>query len=119
MAVNGKELKRVEYMEMVRKMLEENGEDVLEIATNAFAFPIVDKDGNDLFIRIKVEIPKGAKDEPFDGYALRDDFAMKRAEKAEKAKRQAEEKAKKIAKDKKQRELSAKIKAEKAKAKSE
>ncbi len=118
MAINGKELKRIEYMNLVRKALEDNGEQVLEIASNAYAFPIVDKDGNDLFIRVKVEIPKGSKDEPFDGYAMEEDYRLKQAEKAEKEKKKAAEKAKKVERDKKQRELSAKIKAEKEKAKS-
>ena len=115
MAINGKEMKRVEYMELVKKALLENGEDVLEIASNAICFPIVDKDGNDLFIRIKVEVPKGSKDEPFDGYAMQDDYRLKVAEKAEKEKKKAAEKARKMERDKKQRELSAKIKAEKEK----
>ena len=117
MAINGKEIKRNEYMELIEKALEANGEEVLKIGTNAFCFPIVDKDGNDLFIRVKVEIPKGSKDEPFDGYAMKEDFELKEAERAEKARKQAEAKARKMERDKKQRELSAKIKAEKEKAK--
>lgn len=117
MAKNLKELVRVQYMNLVRSALEANGEDVLDIASNAFCFPVVDSEGNDLYIRVKVEIPKGSKDEPFDGYAMRDDYTLKCAEKAQKAEKAKAEKAKKIERDKKQREVAARIKAEKAKAK--
>lgn len=116
MAKNLKEVVRVQYMNLVRSALEANGEDVLDIASNAFCFPVVDSEGNDLYIRVKVEIPKGSKDEPFDGYAMRDDYTLKCAEKAAKAEKAKAEKAKKIERDKKQREVAARIKAEKAKA---
>lgn len=112
-----KDILRNEYLNFVSKALADNGEEVLEIASNAFCFPVVDKEGNDLFVRIKVEIPTGSKDEPFDGYALQEDYKIHLAEKAEKAKANAEKKARKIEKDKKQRALSEKIKSEKAKAK--
>lgn len=117
MAVKGKDLKRTEYLNLIEKALIDNGEEVLEIATNAFCFPIVDQDGNDLFIRVKVEVPTGSKDEPFDGYAMQEDYLLSLEKKREKEKAKAEQKAKKMERDKKQRELSAKIKAEKAKAK--
>ena len=47
------------------------------------------------------KIPTGANKgtEPYDGYAMAEEYEMKLKEKAEKAKRAAEAKAKKIAKD--------------------
>jgi len=74
------------------------------IASGTFNFPIVADDGEEGWIEICVKVPKGTKDEEYDGYARRDDYRLKCEERKAKAKAQAEAKAKKMARDKARRE---------------
>lgn len=104
---------RADYMNAIRAFLEGNGEEVLITNSNEFALPCVDEEGNDEFIVLTFKVPTGSRDgEPYDGYGEAEAYAVKTAEKAEKAKAAAEAKAKKIAKDKAEREAKAKAKAE-------
>lgn len=116
MATSKKSLRdslRTKYMALVSDFLSAQGEEILVTGTNEFALPCVDADGNDEFLVLTFKIPTGSRDgDPYDGYSMAQDFAMKTAEKAEKAKAAAEAKAKKVAKDKTTREAKAKAKAE-------
>ena len=104
---------RAKYIERVSKFLADAGEEVLVTGSNEIALPCVDDEGNDEFIVITFKVPTGSRDgDAYDGYSMAEDFKMKSAEKAEKAKIAAERKAKKIARDKKMREEKAKAKAE-------
>ena len=104
---------RAKYIERVSKFLADTGEEVLVTGSNEIALPCVDSEGNDEFIVITFKVPTGSRDgDAYDGYSMAEDFKMKSAEKAEKAKIAAEKKAKKIAQDKKMREEKAKAKAE-------
>ena len=82
------------------------------VGTNELAFPCVDKDGEGIFLTVKVIYPHGGKDGPYDGYDMRDAWDFKLKQDEEKAKAAAIKKQKKIEQDKKKREMSAKIKAE-------
>ena len=85
--------------------------DVLQTASNEYSIPWVDDEGNEGYITIVFRIPKGSRDgEPYDGYAVAEDYRRKVAEKAEKEKARAEAKAKKIEKDKALREKKSKEK---------
>lgn len=104
---------RAKYMERVSKFLADAGEEILVTGSNEIALPCVDSEGNDEFIVITFKVPTGSRDgDAYDGYSMAEDFKIKSAEKAEKAKIAAEKKAKKIAQDKKMREEKAKAKAE-------
>ena len=104
---------RAKYIERVSKFLADAGEEVLITGSNEIALPCVDSEGNDEFIVLTFKVPTGSRDgDAYDGYSMAEDFKMKSAEKAEKAKIAAEKKAKKIARDKKMREEKAKAKAE-------
>lgn len=104
---------RAKYIERVSKFLMDAGEEVLVTGSNEIALPCVDSEGNDEFIVITFKVPTGSRDgDAYDGYSMAEDFKIKSAEKAEKAKIAAEKKAKKIAQDKKMREEKAKAKAE-------
>lgn len=96
------------YLELITKALAAYGEQVLDIASNAICFPCVEEDGDEAFVKVVVSIPKGTKDEPFDGFAQAEDWEFRKAEKAEKAKAKAAEKARKIERDRKAREVKAK-----------
>lgn len=104
---------RARYMEMVKEVFDKAGEEVLVTGSNEYAVPCVDSEGNDQFMVVTFKIPTGSHDgDPYDGYAMAQEYEMKCAEKAEKAKAAAEKKAKKIEADRKAREAKAKAKAE-------
>lgn len=116
MAVSKKSLHeslRKSYMDKITAFLADQGEEVLVTGSNEIALPCVDSEGNDEFIVLTFKVPTGSRDgDPYDGYSIAEDFKMKSAEKAEKAKIAAEKKAKKIAQNKKMREEKAKANAE-------
>lgn len=96
---------RAKYIERVSKFLADAGEEILVTGSNEIALPCVDSEGNDEFIVLTFKVPTGSRDgDAYDGYSMAEDFKMKSAEKAEKAKIAAEKKAKKIAQDQKMRE---------------
>ena len=116
MAVSKKSLHeslRKSYMDKITAFLADQGEEVLVTGSNEIALPCVDSEGNDEFIVLTFKVPTGSRDgDPYDGYSIAEDFKMKSAEKAEKAKIAAEKKSKKIAQNNKMREEKAKAKAE-------
>lgn len=75
------------------------GEDCGLIASNSFNFPVV-VDGEEGWVEVVVKVPKEDGDE---GFGKREDYSLKLAANAERAKAKAEAKAKKIAKDKAKR----------------
>lgn len=103
-----RDTKRNEYMEIVKEMLENFGEEVLVTKSNTMAFPILLEDGTEDFLRIVLSVPTGTKDDPYDAYGEAESYQMHLKEKAEK---EAEVKAKKEAKAKKDAERRAKAKA--------
>ncbi len=104
---------REKYLSVLSEKLASNGEEVLIVGSNEIALPVVDSEGNDEFVVITVKVPTGSRDgESYDGYSMAQDYAMKCAEKAEKAKAKAEAKARKMAQDQASREAKAKAKKE-------
>lgn len=96
---------RTKYLEALMVALD--NEDVGQIASNSFNFPVVAEDGDEGWVEIVIKIPKENGDEGFD---KREEYRLKCEAKAEKAKAKAEAKAKKIARDKAMREAKAKEK---------
>lgn len=91
-----------------------SNEEILVTGSNEIAIPTVDSEGNELFVTIKVSIPKGSRDgEPYDGYGVAQAYKMSVDLKEKKAKVAAEDKAKKIARDKAAREEKARLAKEK------
>lgn len=91
---------RNRYMAAVRQFLTQAGEEILETNSNEFAIPCVDEKGNDEFVVVSFKIPVGSRDgDPYDGYAMAEDYAMKKEEKARKAAEAAEKKRQKMEKD--------------------
>ena len=79
-------------------------EDCGMIASNSFNFPVVADDGEEGWVEIVVKVPKGTKDEEYDGYSRREQYDLECKEKAEK----------KAAKEKAAAEKKAKAEAKKA-----
>jgi hypothetical protein len=83
------EKSRENYLTQLMIFLEKQNEEVLRIATNSFCFPVTE-DGAELFVRVKVEIPKGSKNEPFDGYELAEEYKELAEERKQRAKAKEE-----------------------------
>lgn len=91
---------RQKHLEMLIKMYEAEGFEVLRVASGTIAIPEVDSEGNEGWIEIPVKVPKGSRDgDAYDGYSLAEDYKMKQDAKAAKAaereRKAAEAKAKK------------------------
>lgn len=94
------EKSREDVVALINKTLRENGYDVLQVASASYAIPIVEG-GEEGALRIKVEIPKGARDgEGYDPFEEAQNYTFKVEEARKKAQKKAEEKAKKLAKKK-------------------
>lgn len=100
---NIEQIARVEHMQLIHDLYESLDMDHPQIASNQIAIPAV-IDGEELWVRVTVSIPKGSRDGiPFDGYLEAGHYEDDMARKAEKAEAQAAAKAKKIARDEKRR----------------
>ncbi len=91
---------REEYLSTVAAFLEQKMDaDVLRVSTNELAMPVVDAEGNERFVVIKISTPRGTRNgsgsyTPYDGYALAEDYRLDCEEKdAKKAARRAEAEA--------------------------
>ena len=90
---------RAAFIKVLFDFLTERGEDVGMVASNVFNLPTV-IDGEECWVEVSVKVPKGTKDEEYDGYGRREDYAINLEEKADKAAKKEAEKAAKIAKQK-------------------
>ena len=110
------ELKK-RFFDVITKALIEQGEEVLQIDKATFCIPTLDAEGDEAWVRVKVDVPHGQRGgDAFDGYAEKENFLLEMRMKAEKNARIAEEKARKIERDKKRREQ---LKEQREKAKAE
>ena len=105
------ELKKY-YLDRIRVLLEGLDEDVMQVKSNELAFPVVDSEGNQKSVVIVVKVPTGANKgtEPYDPYAMKEEYELKEKAKKEKAEKVAKAKAEKIAKDKARRAAEKEIK---------
>lgn len=99
------------YLNEIWELLKDK-EELLRVGSNEIAFPVVDAEGNEDFVVLKITIPTGANKgtEPYDGYSMAEDYEIKERLKAETKAKKEKEKAKKIAKDEKRRQAEKEIK---------
>lgn len=104
---------KVNYFEKVWNFLSELGEDVIKVKSNEIAFPVVDSEGGEKSVVIVIKVPTGANKgtEPYDPYAMGEEYELKEKAKREKAEKAEKLKAEKIAKDKIRREKEKELKA--------
>ena len=67
---------------------EEMETDVLAVSASELAIPVLDGEGNEKFVLIKVSIPRGQRDGdggyiPYDGYTAHDAYIEEQASKAQ------------------------------------
>ena len=104
MAVSRKverEMLREQAITKIKEMFSACGEDVDFSKSNEINFPTVGCEGNEDWIVVTVKVPTGANKgmEPYDGYAMREEYSMKLEEKARKKAEAEEKKARKIKRD--------------------
>jgi len=101
---------RNDFLALIAKAIEAEKEtDALPVSANEIAVPCLDAEGNEAWAVIKVSIPRGTRNgkggyEPYDGYAIAEDYQIDLEEKAQKKAKAEEKKQAKIAKDQKARE---------------
>lgn len=97
------------YLDLVRTMITEQVQtDALTVSASELAIPCLDEEGNEKFVLIKVSIPRGTRNgaggyDPYDGYAVAEDYALDCEEKAQKKADAEAKKQAKIARDQKAR----------------
>lgn len=100
---------RNECLELLHETLDNKyGCDVLPVSASEIALPVTDAEGNEKWILIKVSIPRGTRNgsggyDPYDGYAVAEDYALDCEEKAQKKADVEAKKQAKIARDEKKR----------------
>ena len=100
---------RNEFLTFVSDMVNEHYEtDVLAVSASELAIPVLDAEGNEKFVLVKVSIPRGTRNgqggyDPYDGYAVAEDYAIDCAEKTQKKADAETKKQAKIAKDEQKR----------------
>lgn len=69
---------REAYINKLTNVLFENDEEVLQVASNRLALPVVGESGNEFFVTITVAVPTGERGgEPYDGYAMEESYKIK------------------------------------------
>lgn len=97
------------YLDLIREMISTQVEtDALTVSASELAVPCLDEEGNEKFVLIKVSIPRGTRNgeggyDPYDGYAVAEDYALDCEEKAQKKADAEAKKQRKIASDEKKR----------------
>ena len=121
MAVSQKSLNealRTDWVEKIHNLITgaDSEQDVLRVASNKIALPVLDSENDEKFILITISVPTVTRDdnEPYDGYAEAESYSLKCAQKEQKKRAAAEKKAQKIARDKEAREKKAAAQAKRA-----
>ena len=97
------------YLSFISQTISKEMEtDVLPVSASELAVPCLDDEGNEKFVLIKVSIPRGTRNgqggyDPYDGYAVAEDYAQDCVEKAQKKADAEAKKQAKIAKDEQKR----------------
>ena len=92
---------KMRYFHELMDYFKESDRDVYQTKSNEFVIPEETAEKDEIYIKIVVSIPTGARDdaEGYNGEEIALDYARKCKEKEEKKKKDAEKKAKKIARD--------------------
>lgn len=98
--------KREEVLAMLTELLSDLDEEVMREGGNSIVFPSTDDEGNELFVKITVAIPRGSRldNEAYDGYAAAEAYKDKCDMVAAKAEQRAKERKAKAEADRKKRE---------------
>lgn len=97
--------KRNEVLDMLTEYLTDLDEEVMRESGNTIVFPSVDADGNELYVKITVAIPRGDRSgEAYNGHDAAQAYEDKQKVIAAKREQRAKEHAIKVAEAKRKRE---------------
>lgn len=97
--------RRAEITNQLREIVLGWGEDAQLVKNNAFMYPTLDADGNELFAVVTVTIPRGEQGGPaYDGYAAAEAYRFDLEQNRIRKEKQAEEKKAAAEKRKQKRE---------------
>ena len=96
------------FLNLIREVISDKVDtDALSVSASELAVPCLDKEGNEKWALIKVSIPRGTRNgngyDPYDGYAIAEDYRIDCEEKAQKKADAEAKKQAKIARDEKAR----------------
>ena len=80
---------RISFMERVMEMVSNEYEtDALTVSASEIAVPVLDAEGNEKFVLVKISIPRGQRDGeggyiPYDGYEAHEAYIEEQASKAQ------------------------------------
>jgi len=100
---------RNQFLNFVTEQVQTNFDtDALAVSASEIAVPCLDAEGNEKWVLIKVSIPRGTRNgeggyNPYDGYAVAEEYAVTLADKAQKKADAEAKKQAKIAKDEQKR----------------
>jgi len=100
---------RNKFLDFISETIAQEMEtDVLKVSASEITIPCLDEEGNEKWVLIKVSIPRGTRNgaggyDPYDGYAVAEDYALDCEEKAQKKADAEAKKQAKIARDEKKR----------------
>ena len=93
---------RTAFIDKLKQMIEKEYEtDSLPVSASEITLPVVDSEGNEKFLLVKVSVPRGTRNgnggyDPYDGYAASEEYLLEQASKAqEKAVKKAMKEAEK------------------------
>ena len=91
------------------------GTDALQVSASEIAIPVVDEEGNEKFVLIKISVPRGTRNgdgtyTPYDGYAAAEDYRLDLADKADKKRAREEKKEREIKEKERKRKAKETIK---------
>ena len=82
---------RKQFTTELMELLRQSGYDVMQVGTNELCIPCVDAERNDKYVTFTIKVPTGERGgDPYDGYSMAEDFALKCKAKEEKAKEKTE-----------------------------
>jgi len=96
---------RNKFLAFISEIISQEMEtDVLKASASEITVPCLDEEGNEKWVLIKVSIPRGTRNgaggyDPYDGYAVAEDYALDCEEKAQKKADAEAKKQAKIARD--------------------
>ena len=95
---------REKYVKELKSLYESKGETVLQTNSNIIAIPTLDELDNEIWIEVRVSVPRGSKGEEYDGYEQAIEYSKKEEERIIKEKEKEEKKKRQIELNKKRRE---------------
>ena len=108
---------RNDFISNISEFIENwRGADVLQVSASEITIPVVDEEGNEKFVLIKISVPRGTRNgdgtyTPYDGYAAAEDYKLDLADKADKKRAREEKKEREIKEKERKRKAKETIRA--------